>query len=364
VGSATASYQRFGRGGIASGVAFASALGYSHQISQRLGFFASQTFSTTFGGYGYGAGMSSFGSYGLSGIGVFRDFGFDGGFGLPDPANNGVVDGDIIGSRVNFLASSAGLSYRPTLRWQFAVGGTATVARRENARLNDVTSYGGGASAGYRVSERLTVGVSGQYSTFKYGGRFSDNKAFSGGVGFSYRLSPRTAMSVMAGISAFRSTSFGTVDFDPILADLIGQPTILNLQKVSVASGAGSAFITHTRGPFGFSAGYDRGITPGNGILYASRRDSVFGSASYRPINRVGTNLYTSYGRLHSLQQAGAKNESTSIGGNIDVRITNSLFFTLGGGYRYNKLSTIHNLSQRFATVGLSWSPEGAMFRF
>lgn len=125
---------------------------------------------------------------------------------------------------------------------------------------------------------------------------------------FSYRLSPRTAMSVMAGISAFRSTSFGAVDFDPILADLIGQPTILNLQKVSVASGAGSAFITHTRGPFGFSAGYDRGITPGNGILYASRRDSVFGSASYRPINRVGTNLYTSYGRLHSLQQAGAKN--------------------------------------------------------
>lgn len=364
VGSATASYQRFGHRSVASGVAFASSLGYSHQFSQRVGFFANQTFSTTFGGYGYGAGMSSFGSFGLSGIGVFRDFGFGTGFGFSDPANNGVVDSDIIGSRVYFLASSVGLTYQPTLRWQFNVGSTVTAARRQNASLNDVTSYGGGGSAGYRVSERLTVGVSGQYSTFSYGGRFSDNKSLYGGFGFTYQATPRTMISAMAGMSAYRSTSFATVAFDPILADLIGQPTILNLQKISVASGAGSANITHTRGPFSFAANYDRGITPGNGILYASRRDSVYGSASYRPINRVGTNLYASYGRLNSLQQSGARNESTSVGGNVDVRITNSLFFILGGGYRYSKLSTLHNLSQRFATVGLSWSPEGAMFRF
>lgn len=363
-GMVSAGYQRSARSGYAAGVGLATALAYSHQISQRVGFSASQSFSTTLGGYGYGAGLSSLGSFGLSGLGVFRDFGFGNGSGIPDPANNGVVDGDIIGTRVYFMASSAGLSYQPSLRWSFGVGASVTMARRESSRLNDVTSYGGGASGSYRVSERLSVGVSGQYSTFSYGGLFTDNKSFSGGVGFNYRASPRTTIAVMAGVSAYRASSFGSIAIDPTIAALIGTPSILNLQKISVTSGGGSANINHTRGPFSFSAGYDRGITPGNGLLYASRRDAVFGSVGYRPVNRVGMNAYAAYNRLNSLIQSGARNESTSFGGNVDVRITNSIFFVLGGGYRYSKLSAQNNISQRFASVGLSWSPEGALFRF
>lgn len=363
-GAATTSYQHYGSGGQSSGVSFAGALGYSHQISQRASFFASQSFSTTFGGYGYGAGMGSFGSFGLSGLGVFRDFGIGGNFGIPDPANNGVVDADVIGSRVNFMASSAGFSFQPSLRWQFGVGGTVTIARRENSRLNDVTSYGGGGSAGYRVSERLTVGVSSQYSTFSYGGLFSDNKSFSGGLGFTYQFSPNTSASVMAGVSSYRSNSFGSVAIDPIVASLIGQPSVLSLQKIAVTSGGGSANISHNRGPFGLAVSYDRGISPGNGLLYASFRDSVNGSISYRPINRIGFGAFSSYSRLRSLLQSGARNDSTSIGGNVDVKLTNALFLTMGGGYRYSSLSDQRSLTQRFATLGLSWSPEGAMFRF
>ncbi|MBI5280546.1 MAG: hypothetical protein HY858_02605 [Candidatus Solibacter usitatus] len=349
--------------GFASGMSQVGMLAVSHRMNQQHGISISQFGGSSLGGYGYGAPYGGFGGFGMVGAGAVRETDFGGLAGFGDAAQNGLVDNEVFGSRVNYYGTNASYIYQPSLRWSYAVSGMGSMVRRQQKSLSDLNMYGAGGSASYRLDEKSAVSMIYQYSQFTYVGLFGGNNAHMAGLQYSHSFNDRTQFQVAGGAYNYRSTFLGTVQIDPALAALIGASSSLAVQKLAKTGWVGGATLSHSFTKFHAGASYNHGITPGNGAMLASERDMVTGSLG-TSVKRVSFSGYGGYYKLSGLLQHGAKTETFSLGAGGGVRLVGDLHLTANfGAARYGFGSPVRNW-QKYATAGLTWSPGGAAFRF
>lgn len=357
----TANYQRWTGRGFRAGMSQVGGVSVSHQLTGRLGLYATQFAGSSLGGFGYGAPAGIFGGFGIAGAALLPSGGL---FGAPlsDVANNGLVDNELFSTRVHFFGTSGGVTYRPSLRWSFGGGAQANFVRRKGPGLQDLNSAGVFAHAGYQPGQQTQIGFNYGYSEFSYPGLFGDNRAQFAGVGVYHRLSPQTSISLSGGVFRLNTRFLGAVQTDPAIAALLGVSTLLEVQKRSFHGWQGNAAIQRRWREWGFSLGYMHGVNPGNGAILASRRDSVFGSAG-RGFQRVSVGVFGGYFRWSGLLQ-NTRLDSGSAGASLGVRMAGDLYLGFNGGYSYFETATSATRWQRFVSAHLTWSPSAAAFRF
>jgi len=357
----TVNYQRFnGRAGLA-GMSQVAGVTVQHRATNRVGLFASQLAGSSLGGFGLGAPAGVFGGWGVAGVSLLPQADLLGGP-LDEFGANGLVDNELFSSRVNFYSTSAGARYQPTMRWSFQGALQASFVRRKGRGLSDLNSTGVIGGASYRMSQRTAVGFRYGYSTFSYPALFGDNRAQFAGVALSHQLSPQTQVSLQFGGYRMDTKFLGAVAVDPEIALLLGVAAQLEVQKRQFYGWQGTAALNRSWRQWGTSIGYSHGVNPGNGVILASKRDAVFGSAG-RSFGRASFGVFGGYFRWSGLLQRSSL-ESASVGASTGMRIAGDLFMGLNGGYSYFETPTAPRQWRRFVALHLTWSPSAAAFRF
>ncbi len=357
----TANYQRSMGARIVQGASQVGGLSVSHQATERVGLFATQFVGSSLGGFGYGAPAGLFGGWGIAGAALIPEAGLLG-MSVADLAGNELVDNEVFSTRVNFYGTSGGVSYRPTMRWSMSGGAQAAFVRRKGRGLQDLNTAGLFGGTSYRVSQRTAIGGNYGWSQFSYPNLFGDNQGQSVSVFLQHQVSPQTTVGV--GIGGFRmDTKFlGAVDVDPEIAALLGVRTQLEVQRRTFYGWQGSAMVSRRWREWGMSAAYLRGVNPGNGVMLASKRDSVFGSVA-RSFGRVSVGAFGGYFRWRGLIQE-SRLDSGAFGASTGLRLAGDVFLGLNAGQSAFKSPATEWRWQRYVSAHLTWSPSGAAFRF
>jgi hypothetical protein len=339
------------------------ALGVSHQVSERFTVFSTAVSGWSNGGYGFGGG--------LAGAGFGMPFGIGTTFGVGatttdfgNPNDNGIVDNEPFNVRTSFLGASAGFGYRASMKWTVSVGGGGFLVRRDSNTLVGTEGATAWAVAGYSPDQRSQIQLYYSFSDFIYRNMFGGNQVHRAMIGYGRQLSEKTMFRVYAGAGFFHSTFLGVVHLDPALAALLGYSGASYIVRDVNSMGAtGGAILSHTFRYTQAALNYTRGVTPGDGLLLASRRDSISALASIPTRTRLSMGAVVNFTRASGLlQSAITKNWTGSV--SAGYRLGAGFSLTASGGYRLYQFPNQFDQRSRVFSVGLAWYPSDFPFAF
>ncbi|WP_321475656.1 hypothetical protein [uncultured Paludibaculum sp.] len=366
VGSGTYNNLSYGRGFSRWRQTHVVNLGYARQLNQRWQAGFNETGGLSDGGYGIGSAYGASGVPGLgSGFGLGSGSGGDltGGGGFLDSGQNGIVDNEILGARVKFSVTRASLAYRVSERLSFNGTGGAAFARRGSS-LSGLNSYTGGGGVNYQLSQRTQVGANYARTNVDYVGLFGGVHYDTAQGGFQTRLTENLSLTVRGGGALLSSTYVGTTQLPPDLAALLGVTATQEVKKASTKAFIGNVLLGYTTPKGSFSAGYNRGVAPGNGVVYTSVRDSAVASYGYRLGQNVGINFFAAYTRMSGRVAVFKVTQTAQGGGMLSYKLFKSVSLTGQGGYRYTTIPGVLQQRDVFAGIGLAWRPGDAVFVF
>lgn len=342
----------------------AGALTLNHAFTSRLTVTVSEMAGTSIGGsngFGLGGVMGS-----MFGLGSLSNFDYGGNASFVSAGNylqNGLVDGELFNRRVNFSATTGGLSYRLTERWFVTATGTGAFVRRDGSLFgNDSQSVSG--QLGYIIDSRSEAGVA--YTQFwnQTTNLFGGVRARAANLFYTRRLPRRSSLSVMGGGVEIRSNFVGTVPVPAEIAELTGQAASFEVRKVQYFSaGFGGAFSQRYQ-TSSLNVAVNRGFSPGNGVLLAGVRDMAFLSYSMFENHRVGLQALGTAARTSSSLTSIRRSSYYSAGLGTSFRIYRQLLTSISAGYREARISGAREGRSVYLSVGLIWSPREFAFPF
>lgn len=337
------------------------ALGLSHLSGPRTRISAGLSTGYSNGGMGFGAGMIGGGLAMPFGSGAFMRAGQ---VDLGNPNENGIVDNELFDVGTLFGGLTVGVVHQLGQRWNVGAGGGTFLTRRRYRGLQEMQGFSGYGLASLMIDRTSSLGVQYAEQHFTYRGLFGNNRSQSTNVFYHKQLS--TTVSTGASVGAFRFTSrfIGRVAVDSALQELLGGFTSFEVQEVDRVGFIGNAFISKVFPVGSLSAAYFRGVTPGNGVLLASRRDQgslVFGSGLP---GGFSAGLMAMYGRSSSMQQAGLVSSNWMGSGTIGRQLGAGFSTMFSAGYREFSVGTGVPVAARFINVGLTWTPRDAVLVF
>ncbi len=267
--------------------------------------------------------------------------------------------------RTYYSSTQADVAYIKSSRLSFDVGMAGFLVKRQTANLISANGYQIRSDAAYRITKRSTVGPYYAYSRYYYSGTFGDSGIHTIGFNYSFALSKRTEFRFRFGGSRLETRGLQTVILLPQIAQILGFP--LGIQRYYAVTYSPDFAIdlnrTFRRGVVTVS--YLQGISPGNGVILTSRRDSVNVNYSYNGLRRFGLNFAAGRDALGSVaQQIGTY---SSYYGRISLShpLSHGLQSTLNFDYRkLGFTSNTYARDQYRISLGLAWSPGPGPLKF
>jgi hypothetical protein len=314
---------------------------YSNQPYRRVAFDLSAVGGTTNRAFGVGAGGAGLGAAVNSATSFVS-------------TNTSFFD-----VRTNIIAANGGVTliYSPRLSSSFSGGGYSV--RRKN-RLPGIDGVIGRADLVYRLGRRQSIGADLQYYKFDYTNAFGDVNVLDGGLLYSHQFGRSTELGMRLG--AMRIESFGTrsVTLEPEIAQLLGvaQTSEIFYKRSYLPSGGINLTRHYRRGSY--SALYQTGPSPGNGIVLVARQHQYAANASYSPKRRLSISASGGYVDLDSASALQGRFNQYTFGGGLNYKMNRQLEFMARVDRRVAATEAIRGLSingTRFS-AGIIFSPD------
>ena len=338
----------------------------AHMASARLNFSASEIAGSTIGGYGIGAGFGGLGTLGsLGGLGLGSlpyGPGVDSS-GMGTSTQNGLVDAELFNSRTTFTASNGALNYRLTERWTASASGGAAFIRRTNDLFSNDWEYVGGQLS-YQIDSRSQVGFIYQYSWMQYPNAFGNVQAQIGGVSYEIQLNKRTKLQAFGGAFNIHSTFIGIVPIAPEIAELLGTSTSYQIQATKYYSGTFGASIAQSFQRSSWSAGYFRGLSPGNGLALTGVRDMARLSYNITGPHRLNLGLYASASKQSSVVGLRRTSYNYQASAGTGYLLFANISWHVSAGWASVQFTGQPHRSYLYASTGFTWSPRDGAFVF
>lgn len=225
--------------------------------------------------------------------------------------------------RVFSLYTQGDVTYQMTSRLSINLNGGGFLTRREATSLYGDTGYQAGADVAYRITRHVTAGVYYSYMHFDYLKIFGGTEVNTVGATYSIAFTPTTELITRLGGSRLEVSGLSELPLNPLLSLLFGTSTTLEATHSISYTPDVNVQIRHRVSNLSVSLGYARGVTPGNGLILTSVRQSGTFGMNYkmgRRWNLAGTAGYD------GLASAGAATGNNNLG-------YNSIFWN-GSGYR------------------------------
>ena len=238
------------------------------------------------------------------------------------------------------------------------------MARRRYRGLAQSQGTSAYALGSYAIDRTSSIGVQFAQSWFSYKNLFGGNQAQALSLFYQKAITPRLFMGLSAGAFRLRATFIGVVDVDPAFREFLGGFRSFEVRRGTRDGVMGTAFLTRSFRYGSMSATYFRGLTPGNGILLASRRDRASLTASTGLPGRFGLGGVVSYGESRALQQEGLRSRNLTYAASVGRNFAAGFGFGLSAGYRTFKFNNGPTVSGQFVSAGLQWAPPDALLVF
>ena len=215
----------------------------------------------------------------------------------------GVPLNDLFDSRVYSTQTSGAFAYRQSRFLTYQLFGGFFSIYRSNRSLVGVNGSEAGASIRYMPSRRISVNTSYNYTYFSFPRAYGNSAAHSVQIGLSYK--PSRAWTFTGSAGGYRVESLGvqSVTLIPEIAELLGISTsIRSIYRINYGTNFSlNAIYGFKRS--NFHIGYNKGLTPGNGIYLTSSLQSADVGYSYSGIRKLSLSINGSYERYDSLFQ-------------------------------------------------------------
>ena len=275
-----------------------------------------------------------------------------------DPAIAGVPANELFDSRTNYVSSMANLIFQKSARLSFSVGGGGNLVRRRSGALAGSTGWSTNGDVSYRMTRNFTMGADYSFGHTVFTRGFGSSDVHSAGINLSFRLGRRWDLSLRAGAARVAILNLVRVQFDPVVAALLGGTSgTFAFNNTYFLPSSGARLSRGFRRSV-FSLGYDNAPSIGNGIYTTSKAQSAGANYSYTGLRRVNFGISATYGTYVNLSENLGKFGSYSGGGGASYRIKSYLH--LSGGYDAGKYNLSKGDFRRFrhrVTIGLSFSP-------
>lgn len=340
--SYSGSYQHYAHASYYDGTDQIFSLGFSHRFSKRTEVIIKQ-----------GAGTFS------------RYYGQPTAFGFYDTSAFAFPNSIPVDNRVYYTQSAADVTYKPTARLSFNMGGDFDLVRYRAGALFGSTAESARGDIAYRYSRFGVIGVAYSFTHIQFRHVFGASDLHNFGLIYSVRLSRSWELRTQLGATRLESLALESVAVDPVIAAITGQGSAVvatyRLNYLPSAAISLSKRLQHGS----FSLNYDRGVIPGNGVYLTSAQETASGNYGYTGIRRWSFFASLGYGRMTSLLQTIGQYRSYNVGAgatrelgrglNMQVRFDERRFDTGFAGYRRDGYR---------ATLGFTWSPGGVPLIF
>ena len=348
--------------GRSSGLSQVAGLQVVHQVSRGLSVAVRGFGGSSNGGYGIGAGLGSISFLAPGAIspvanpsqGQVSSSNIN--LGFEDFSTNGLVDDEIFDTRVNFAGVNGGVSYTPDGRNMFSFDVGASRVRRALMDLVGMDNFGAGVSYGRMLSPSLNTGVSYRFGQFSFPGYYGGNQIHNVGWNLGYRINPATSVSLSVGAFQYQVDRIGSITLPPDLAAILGQSQLQQVVDIRRRGFSGGASIGRRLRVGSASVAYFRGATPGNGLFFATQRETF--SANYAVgASRISMGTSAFYSRGRSLSTVAGTSQNKGVVGFFATRIVGALSFTSSAGHRWVEAGTLGQRRTFHATAGIGFSP-------
>jgi hypothetical protein len=340
------SFRHYTRNRYMDGIDQILALNVQRQVSARTAFGLTGAGGTYSRGYGWGGMQGSALNYGDYSHG-------------PDPTLSLLPQTDLLDTRTYYAAGGVDLVHRKTARLSFSMGGSAFAVRRRAKGLVELNGYTVRGDIMYRVSRNATLGVDYSFNSFQFVRGFGASDFHIVAANLSTRLDRNWTFSLRGGGFRLENLRSVVVQLDPAVAALLGQSSgIEAFYKINYGTVIGAGLSRNFRRA-GLTIRFDRGITPGNGVLLTSRRDNVGAAYSYHgwrrwslTFNVDGTRMATTF------QGVGGVYKHYTAGAGTSYRISRRLHLVGHSGWRrFDLAGRTGGRNSYFVSAGLGFTP-------
>ena len=181
---------------------------------------------------------------------------------------------------MKLIDSVATLTYQKTRRLSFS-GTIEGSLVREDSTLIVGTNIGiVRADVNYRLSSRATIGLAYSFNHFSYT-TFGSTDVENAGVEYSWRATKSVDLALEGGMAHSNTLGLVVVPIDPVLAALLGETTVIQVSDRAINTPTMNARVTKRWHGVSADLDYLRGISPGNGLVLASRQVALTAGLQY-----------------------------------------------------------------------------------
>lgn len=334
-------YQYYSRNAFYRGFDNSLTLGFSHQLTSRLGITLNEDV----------ARVRNAGSLPLGSL-------YSGGAVGYNPLYNALTTNSVLDTPMEASVTSARLVYQHSARLSMSVGGTFIVSRQQAQQTLGADGYNANADVAYRLSRYQTISFNYGFTHFSYVGQSARTDMHGAGLGYSVRIGRYWEFALSGGASRVDSRRESTIQLDPELAQLLGESVIFEKMHNIVYAPYGSVRLTRSFRHSSWSAGYDRTVVAGNGLYAGSKFETADSSYTYSGLRRLSLQIGAGYWGYSALTQSLGRYRSYGATGGFTCRLGKG-FSTVGriDGRRFYISDSSLDRTGYMATLGISWNP-------
>lgn len=336
-------YYHYTRNSFYNGTNQTASLLIQHQASSRI----SLSSNTSAGTYSRAFGADLGGFYGFQASSVVQE-----------PGQSAV--NELFDNRTYFLSSNGDITYQRTARLSFNAGGTKFYVRRRSAALFGVEGSSARGDIAYRVSRRSTVGLTYQYTRFRFTQAFGGADLHTAGINYAYSLSRRWEIGLLFAGIRLETEAVREVAIDPVVAAIIGQTRgVEAFHTTNYIPGVGLR-LHRSFEKANLLFAYTYGVSPGNGLLVTAKNNSGTARYSYTGLRRWNLSVDAGYSSLTGIGQRLGRYRAVVVGGGFTRSIMGSDLHTVARVDMRQIDTTFVGLPKRWQSrvmFGVSYSP-------
>jgi hypothetical protein len=230
-------------------------------------------------------------------------FGTVSGYAPFDPAIAGVPANELFDARTIYLTSMVNLIFQKSSRLSFSVGGSGNFIRRRSSALVGSTGWNASGDVSYRISRGVTLGGDYSFGHTAFTKAFGSSEVHSAGFNATFRLGRRWELGLRAGGARVAMQSLFRVDFDPVVAAILGQTYGILVFRNAYLLPSSSVRLTGNFRHSILSLDYENAPSVGNGVFTTSKSQGVGAHYSFTGLRRLNFGISGGYSTMTSLSE-------------------------------------------------------------
>jgi hypothetical protein len=271
---------------------------------------------------------------------------------------------EVFDGRVFSFFTQGDITYQFNSRLSINLSGAGFMTRRSSSSLYGDVGSQAGADLAYRITRRITAGAYYSYTDFDFIGVYGATNVNTVGFTYSIAFDPHTELSTRVGGSRVETTGLSSIPLNPLLSLVFGTGSVLEaVYQVNYTPDV-TVELRHKVRNLSLSLAYARGVTPGNGIILTSVRQSGSLGVNYSLGRKWNINTTSGYDSLSGFGSTNQKYASVFFNGGVFRKVYRNIDWHSRFDFHHYTFDNTGFLRNTYTvSTGFVWTPGNLLER-